>query len=511
MEFSQLMKEVGAVGIHFEKMMPEIEIKAMTGFPILIVGETGTGKELVAKLIHRMSKRSDKPLQFVNVPAINNGVFESELFGHEKGAFTDASKARKGVIREIHGGTIVLDEIGDMSLETQAKILRWLESGEIKPVGSDRVLFVDVRVIASTNKKLENLIESGLFRQDLYYRLSSLSIEVSPLRKSQEAILDLTKYFVDKNKKHFVDFRGNSLDDPSGSELAKLFSELIEANAHCSNFLSGNARELESVVKEWLFKRALNYNKEKNAESLLSTYYLDNNSRSSSKPESSNDDNTKVCCADEESALVTNIRKALILCKWNTKNAAILLECSEEELQKIIEDNNIFVEEGDNYSISREDVKPIKSFSTDNQHQIDVFQNASWLKKINCNFAAPSNNELKEIHDILERKIAEVEKEVFQMAINHFNGNLRKATRSLGIGDKRLKAGLEKYNISAVSGVQLEANPGPLNEILLTEENKLIKFLLIKNMTAKNIAKILGYHINAVYCRIKRYNLKEEE
>jgi len=163
---------------------------------IMIEGETGTGKELAAKAIHALSPRCDKPFVAVNCAAIPKELIESELFGHEKGAFTGASSAQEGKFELADGGTIFLDEIGDMSLDTQAKVLRALEGREIQRVGGSSVLNVDVRVIAATNKDLLKAVSEGKFREDLFYRLNVVSLKLPPLRDRPEDILPLTESFM---------------------------------------------------------------------------------------------------------------------------------------------------------------------------------------------------------------------------------------------------------------------------------------------------------------------------
>ena len=147
---------------------------------VLINGESGTGKELVSKALHLGSKRSLSELVIVNCGAIPEGIIESELFGHKKGAYTDASDSRKGYFETANKGTIFLDEIGDMPLETQVKVLRVLESGEFMRVGDSDTKKTDVRVIAATNKDLAKLVQEGKFRQDLYYRLKTVTINIPP-------------------------------------------------------------------------------------------------------------------------------------------------------------------------------------------------------------------------------------------------------------------------------------------------------------------------------------------
>src|SRR5512143_464673 len=163
---------------------------------VLIFGENGTGKELVARAIHKVSLRANGPFVSVNCAAIPGELIESELFGHEKGAFTGASAQRKGQFELADGGTIFLDEIGDMSLSTQAKVLRTLQEQEIQRVGGTKTIKVDVRVIAATNRVLEDEIKAGRFREDLYYRLNVIPFNVPPLRERQDDIPGLVDYFI---------------------------------------------------------------------------------------------------------------------------------------------------------------------------------------------------------------------------------------------------------------------------------------------------------------------------
>ncbi|UCD88253.1 MAG: sigma-54-dependent Fis family transcriptional regulator [Desulfobacterales bacterium] len=179
-----------------QALKKQIAIAAPTNAWILITGENGTGKELAARTIHQMSQRADKPLIDVNCAAIPDELIESELFGHEKGAFTGATSKKRGKFEIADGGTIFLDEIGDMSLKTQAKILRILQEQKFERVGGTRTLTVDVRVIAASNKDLEKEIEKETFRDDLYYRLNVIPIEVPPLRNRTEDIPLLVEIFL---------------------------------------------------------------------------------------------------------------------------------------------------------------------------------------------------------------------------------------------------------------------------------------------------------------------------
>jgi len=180
-----------------KRVLETIKKAAPTDITVLIQGETGTGKELVAKAIHVLSRRRERPFIPVNCAAIPKELIESELFGHEKGAFTGATGSREGKFQLAHGGTIFLDEIGDMSLDLQAKVLRVLEEKEVQRVGGRKTIPVDVRIIAATNKDLGKAVEQGAFRDDLYYRLNVLSITLPPLKDRKEDILPLAEHFID--------------------------------------------------------------------------------------------------------------------------------------------------------------------------------------------------------------------------------------------------------------------------------------------------------------------------
>lgn len=177
---------------HVKEMIEKV---APTDAGVLITGENGTGKELVARWLHEKSPRSDQPFVEVNCAAIPSELIESELFGHEKGAFTSAHKQRKGKFEQAHGGTIFLDEIGDMSLSAQSKVLKTLEEKKISRVGSDKVIEVDVRILAATNKNLKEQIDMNNFREDLYHRLSVIIIHVPALDERKEDIPLLADHF----------------------------------------------------------------------------------------------------------------------------------------------------------------------------------------------------------------------------------------------------------------------------------------------------------------------------
>jgi two-component system nitrogen regulation response regulator NtrX len=182
---------------HLKKVMDAIRRAAPTNATVLITGESGVGKELVARAIHRNSHRSRDRFVQVNRAAIPDDLIESELFGHEKGSFTGATEKQIGKFEQADKGTIFLDEVGDMSLKTQAKVLRVLQEGEVERLGSARTIKVDVRVIAATNKNLEDEIEKGTFREDLYFRLAVIPVYVPPLRERKDDIPLLVRHFAD--------------------------------------------------------------------------------------------------------------------------------------------------------------------------------------------------------------------------------------------------------------------------------------------------------------------------
>ena len=202
---------------------------------VLITGENGTGKELVARSLHDKSPRSAAPFVEVNCAAIPSELIESELFGHERGAFTSAIKQRKGKFEQANGGTLFMDEIGDMSLSAQAKVLRALQESKISRVGSDKDLSVDVRVVAATNKDIRAEIEKGNFREDLYHRLSVILIKVPPLRERASDIKQLVEYFVQQIAAEYH-VSPKKVDDEAMRALSSMQ-------------WSGNIRELRNVVE----------------------------------------------------------------------------------------------------------------------------------------------------------------------------------------------------------------------------------------------------------------------
>src|SRR5204863_4614444 len=188
-------KMVGSSALH-RRVMQMIEKVAPSDTTILIRGASGTGKELVARALHYNSPRRARPLVTVNCAALQETLLESELFGHEKGAFTGATQAKPGLVEVAEGGTLFIDEVGEMAVGLQAKLLRVLEDGHFRRVGSTAELHADVRVVAATNRRLEEEIKGGRFREDLYYRLNVITINLPPLRDRRGDVAELVEYFL---------------------------------------------------------------------------------------------------------------------------------------------------------------------------------------------------------------------------------------------------------------------------------------------------------------------------
>jgi two-component system, NtrC family, response regulator AtoC len=202
---------------------------------VLITGESGTGKELVAQYIHKMSSRSNKELLDISTSSIPSNLLESELFGYEKGSFTDAKNQKIGLFERANGSTLFLDEIGTLSMDVQAKLLRVLENREIRRIGGFKKINIDIRLIAATNDNLEELIKQGRFREDLYYRLNVINIEVPPVRNRERDVLMLAEYFIERYNKSF---RKNVIGMSD-----KLKQYLLEYN------FPGNVRELKNLIE----------------------------------------------------------------------------------------------------------------------------------------------------------------------------------------------------------------------------------------------------------------------
>ena len=231
------LERIAGVSEAVQKVRKQIQKLAPVSTTVLISGESGTGKELVARALHALSPRVAMPFVAVNCGAIPAGLIESELFGHAKGAFTDARTAKRGLFSEADGGTLFLDEIGELPASAQVKLLRFLQEGEIRPVGETRAEKVDVRVVAATLRDLHRLVEKGEFREDLYYRLNVVNLHIPPLRERREDVLLLARQFLARFHRELN--REDEIKDFSAEAEA-----VLEAYAW-----PGNVRELENAME----------------------------------------------------------------------------------------------------------------------------------------------------------------------------------------------------------------------------------------------------------------------
>ncbi len=230
-DFSRIIGESAAI----KKIINEVKKFADAKSNVLVLGETGTGKELIARAIHFNSKRKDKPFVPINCSAIPENLLESELFGHVKGAFTGATSFKKGILEEANGGTVFLDEIGNLSMGLQSKLLRVLEDYHVRPVGGTQSVKIDLRFICATNRNLDAAVKEEAFREDLFYRINVISIKLPPLRERREDITPLVKYFFQK-------YSGD-LGIPVKQVGAETLQLLMDYN------WPGNIRELQNIIE----------------------------------------------------------------------------------------------------------------------------------------------------------------------------------------------------------------------------------------------------------------------
>jgi DNA-binding NtrC family response regulator len=230
-DFSSIIGESQAIKVILKEMRKVTDAKSN----VLLLGETGTGKELFARVIHHNGSRCDMPFVPINCSAIPENLLETELFGHVRGAFTGAVASKKGILEEAEGGTVFLDEIGDMSMALQAKLLRVIEDQVIRPVGSTKGNKVDIRFVTATNKDLRTAVKQGTFREDLYYRINVITLEIPPLRERKEDIQSLTHHYLEKYSQEM------------GKHVKDMSPEAMEVMTNYE--WAGNVRELQNVIE----------------------------------------------------------------------------------------------------------------------------------------------------------------------------------------------------------------------------------------------------------------------
>jgi len=302
------------------KLLEQVAMVAPTEATVLITGESGTGKELIAKAIHFNSLRKDGPLVTINCAALTESLLESELFGHEKGAFTGANRRREGHFMKANNGTIFLDEIGEISAPMQAKLLRVIQEREIQRVGSDKLIGVNVRILAATNRDLKEEVEEHRFREDLFYRLNVMVLEVPPLRIRREDIPLLAQHFVgkyaDKNRKIIKGFTPDAMDS------------LVRHD------WPGNVRELENAMERAVILATGDYIETNDLPISLSSYrgaaisILNNNLDQLPG---------QVLSEVEKQAIITTLTKT----NWNKAKAAQILGITRATLHKKINQYNL--------------------------------------------------------------------------------------------------------------------------------------------------------------------------
>jgi DNA-binding NtrC family response regulator len=303
---------------------------AKSKIPVLITGETGVGKDVIARFIHEKSRLSDKPFVKVNCAALPTELVESELFGHRKGAFTGAYIDRPGKFEFANHGTIFLDEIAELSASVQAKLLQVLQDGQFSRLGGNEEVQVDVRVIAATNRKLEEAIREGKFREDLYYRLNVVNINVAPLRHRKEEIPTFCRYFLEKFSRHY------------DAEVESIPNELMEAFQ--AYHWPGNVRELENLVRRYVvlqdaeaIRRELaakmNQEQVETVDEIAEDYLRENDGGSLDLKEVTR----RAICQVERNLIVKTLRKT----HWNKSKAAKELGVSYKTLLTKIEQYEI--------------------------------------------------------------------------------------------------------------------------------------------------------------------------
>jgi len=377
---------------------------APTDMSVLITGESGSGKESFSKIIHSMSKRKHGQFIAVNCGAIPEGTIDSELFGHEKGSFTGASESRKGYFEVTNGGTIFLDEIGEMPLSTQSRLLRIIENGEFIKVGSSKVLKTDVRIIAATNIKLKEAVKNKKFREDLYYRLNTVPIIVPPLRERGEDITLLFRKFSsdfsDKNK--MVPIR---LNDSAKNEIIKYR-------------FPGNIRELKNLAEQISI---LEINRDINKETLKK--YLPNNSSLPIVQNSffKNENNENY-----------NERDLLYKILFDVKNDV-------NELKKLI---NSILSKNSRIEVSKDQKKLLTTHSLNiNSNELTV-ENKNLKEKENAyQVATEVYNENESLS--IEKK----EKELIIKALLKNKNKRKSAAKDLGISERTLYRKIKHYNL----------------------------------------------------------------
>ncbi|MAV70743.1 MAG: sigma-54-dependent Fis family transcriptional regulator [Candidatus Marinimicrobia bacterium] len=396
-EPKRIQKKLGIIG-NSEKIQSVLEMVAQVSpvdISVMISGNSGVGKELIAKAVHFASKRNNNPLIIVNCGAIPEGIIESELFGHIKGSFTGAGENRKGYFEEANKGTIFLDEIGEMPLETQVKLLRVLESGEFMRVGEAKTRYTDVRIIAATNKNLEDLVRRGQFRNDLYYRLKTVFIEIPTLKQRIEDIALLVERFsLEFTRSNDLLYRGFM---PDAIRIMKKYE------------WPGNIRELKNFVEKILvIEKGERITKEMVERELIN--FSPNLEINPALP--------MVVNKSTDKAEIDLILRQLFLLKQDT-----------ELIQKLFVSNSISHVDNANLNV-------LDNYNSKELHMekksMEITQDGHYLIRDDAigDFTLPA-----------------LEEEAIRRSLRFFNDNRRKTAKKLGMSERTLYRKIEEYNI----------------------------------------------------------------
>ena len=397
-DIERLQKQSGIIGTSdkIRQVMELIAQVAPVDISVLITGESGTGKEVMAKAIHKFSRYANKPMVIVNCGAIPEGIIESELFGHKKGSFTGASDDRKGYFEEAHKGTIFLDEIGETPLQTQVKLLRVLESGEFMRVGEAKTRYTDVRIIVATNKDLGDLVKKGHFRQDLYYRLKTVTLNVPALRNRLEDISPLVERFaLEFTRSNDILYRGFM---PDAVRLLKQYD------------WPGNVRELKNFVE-----RILVLEKGERITAEMTQKELQNFLKPLSEP------NMHLPVAIEKKsaqAEIDIILRQLFLLRQDTELIRNLIAGKASDGTGIIRNVPMIDDTDIDASL------PEKS--------MEITEDGHTLIRDDA---------------IGDMRIRHLEREAVTRTLRFFNNNRRKTARSLGMSERTLYRKIEEYNL----------------------------------------------------------------
>ena len=410
MDLQQVKQRFGIIG-NTEGLNRAIERAiqvAPTDLAVLVTGESGTGKETFPKIIHQYSSRKHGEYIAVNCGAIPEGTIDSELFGHEKGAFTGAHEARKGYFEVADNGTIFLDEVAEMPLSTQARLLRVLESGEFIRVGSSKVQKTNVRVVAATNVNVLQAVEMGKFREDLYYRLNTVPIKVPPLR---ERVDDIHLLF----RKFTADFADKFKMPP--------LTLTPDARAMLERFRwPGNVRQLKNITEQLSI---LEENRTITAETLAR--YLPEN-EGAHLP-------AVVGHADEQS--FSSEREILYKVLFDMKN-------DMNDLKRLVHD--LMEQRGDDVQLSKDHARIIQSIYTDHKQG---YGDADGSPMIISHHAEPQSTHIQDTEEFVEESLSLEDKEVemIRKALQRHNGKRKYAAEDLGISERTLYRKIKEHNL----------------------------------------------------------------